>query len=224
MKISNRSIFVAVLFLILAAFLSPWALAQEEKGPREVIQDSTDRVLAILDEQRENVRKNGDEVTHAMAEQFLQTLDPVVDFDSIARGVMGKHRQAATKEQVSRFSTIFKDSLSQLYIKSFLNFEVKEVEVFELPNGFDPTSATKASVEMEATTGKGETFSLRYSMRKNEDNQWVVRNMIVDGVNLGLTYMNQFDGTVDRHGSIDKAIESWPEEMEDETFDSQDSE
>ena len=57
-------------------------------------------------------------------------------------------------------------------------------------------------------------------MRKNEAGNWVVRNIIVDDVNLGLTYMNQFDGAVKRHGSIEKAIESWPEEMEDEALES----
>jgi len=40
-------------------------------------------------------------------------------------------------------------------------------------------------------------------MRRDDQGGWVVRNIVVNGINLGLTYMNQFDGAMSRYGSVD---------------------
>lgn len=221
MKTFKRTITLSATVFLFSLVTGYTALADSNKGPREVIQESSDRVLETVERQKEQA---DGEVTRAMAEELLQALEPAVDFNSIARGVMGKHRQAASEEQVQRFAAIFKDSLSQLYMRSFQSLDVKAVKVMDLPDDFDPETASKASVQMQTTTGGGESFNLNYSMRKNDEGRWVVRNIIVEGINLGLTYMNQFDGAMKRHGSIDKTIESWPEEMENETFDSQGAE
>lgn len=220
MKVFKSATTLSAIILLLGLFTGQAAFSDPGKGPREIVRESTDRVLDLVERQQQ---ESDGEATEEMAAELLRVLEPAVDFDSIARGVMGKHRKAASKEQVERFSGVFKDSLSQLYMRSFQSLDVEAVEVMELPEDFDPATASKASVQMQATTGSGETFDLSYSMRKNAEGQWVVRNIIVDGINLGLTYMNQFDGAVKRHGSIDGAIASWPEEMESETFDSQES-
>jgi len=218
MNLFKRTIALNTVVLLLSLLTSHGVFADSAKGPRAVIQESTDRVLELVERQKQ---ESDSQATPEMAAELLRVLEPVVDFDSIARGVMGKHRQAASTQQVEEFVEVFKDSLSQLYMRSFQSLEVKAVEVMELPKDFDPQTAFKATVQMQATIDSGENFGISYSMRKDDNDQWVVRNIIVDGINLGLTYMNQFDGAVKRHGSIDKAIASWPEEMESETFDSQ---
>lgn len=217
MNISKRTITLNAAIIVLSLFASYSVLADVGKDPRAVIQESTDRVLETVARQKE---QSEGEVTKEMATELLSVLEPAVDFDSIARGVMGKYRKTASNEQVQRFVTVFKDSLSQLYMRSFQSLDVEAADVMEPPKDFDPKTASKASVQMLVTTGGGESFNISYSMRKNGDDQWVVRNIIVDGINLGLTYMNQFDGAMKRHGSIDGTIASWPEEMENETFDS----
>ncbi|PPR13724.1 MAG: hypothetical protein CFH43_01071, partial [Proteobacteria bacterium] len=56
-----------------------------------------------------------------------------------------------------------------------------------------------------------------YSMRKNKEGQWQARNMIVDGINLGLTYLNQFDSAMNRYErNIDKVISSWQTDLDNE--------
>jgi phospholipid transport system substrate-binding protein len=49
-------------------------------------------------------------------------------------------------------------------------------------------------------------------MGQGEDGVWRVRNVIVDGVNLGLTYRNQFASAMqsgDARGDIDAVIDEW---------------
>ena len=41
----------------------------------------------------------------------------------------------------------------------------------------------------------------------NAQGQWKVRNLILNGINLGLTFRNQFASTVEANrGNLDKAI------------------
>tara|TARA_R110002111_G_scaffold4431_4_gene25010 strand:- start:104 stop:685 length:582 start_codon:yes stop_codon:yes gene_type:complete len=186
-----------IVFLALVAFLGTLpgiSLAQENAdNPSHLIEQSTQKVLQALEAQT----GTGETVSvSALADELLSILETVVDFDSIARGVMGKYGRTASDAQIEEFATVF-----------------REIRVLDMPGDFDPATAEKASVGMQATTADGESFSLSYSMRRNAKGNWVVRNIVVDGINLGLTYMNQFDGAMSRHGSIDKVIAQWPEEM-----------
>ncbi|MFN2327910.1 MAG: phospholipid-binding protein MlaC [Chromatocurvus sp.] len=187
------------------------SLAQEDSdNPSLLIEQSTERVLQILQADT----TTGETVSvSALADELLSTLEPAVDFDSISRGVMGRHGSVATDKQIEEFAQVFRESLVSLYARSFRTFEVKEARVLDMPSDFDPVTAKKASVAMQATTTDGETFSLRYSMRRDEQGGWVVRNIVVDGINLGLTYMNQFDGAMSRYGSVDEVIARWSDEM-----------
>ncbi|MTI64794.1 phospholipid-binding protein MlaC [Methylophaga sp.] len=201
----QRALMAFLLFFALSA-----SAQQDIKNPREVIQESTSEVLDIIQEhQTLDERK----MTQAMADELLQTLEPAVDFDAIARGVMGKHGKQATQQQKQEFSAAFKRSLSKLYMKSFQTFEVKSVEVLPLPDDFSSQNDTRAYIKMKAQTGNNKVYSIDYSMgRKDSSKPWQVHNIILDGVNLGLVYMNQFDGAVSRHGSIDAAIANWSSE------------
>lgn len=190
-----------IVFLALVAFLGTLpgiSLAQENAdNPSHLIEQSTQKVLQALEAQT----GTGETVSvSALADELLSILETVVDFDSIARGVMGKYGRTASDAQIEEFATVF-----------------REIRVLDMPGDFDPATAEKASVGMQATTADGESFSLSYSMRRNAKGNWVVRNIVVDGINLGLTYMNQFDGAMSRHGSIDKVIAQWPEEMREQT-------
>ena len=199
--------------LVLLATVPGMPLAQEDSNsdnPARLIEQSTDRVLQIL----RSHTATGDAVSvSALADELLSNLEPLVDFDSIARGVMGRHGRAASDTQVEEFAQVFRESLVSLYARSFRTFEVKEARVLDMPTDFDPATAKKTSVGMQATTADGETFSVSYSMRRDDQGSWVVRNILVDGINLGLTYMNQFDGAMSRYGSVDEVIAQWPEEM-----------
>ena len=59
--------------------------------------------------------------------------------------------------------------------------------------------------------GEGpQPFEIYYSLRKNTQGQWKIRNMIVQQTNLGKIYRNQFDNAYKVHGGdIKKVVENW---------------
>lgn len=179
-------------------------------GPAQRIAASTDRVLELLAEAEGNTSVN--EAANELTDDLTTVLAPVVDFPAIARAVMGRHGSSATQSQHEEFTKVFRDSLIALYARTFWAFEVETAQVQPLGPDFDPSS-DRVSVTMEVATADGSTYDLSYSMRRNDGETWMVRNIIVDGINLGLTYLNQFDGAMTRHGSINAVIDRWADEM-----------
>ena len=47
-------------------------------------------------------------------------------------------------------------------------------------------------------------------MRKNKIDEWKLRNMVVESINLGKIYRNQFDNAYQVYGGdIDRVIDNW---------------
>lgn len=196
-----------LLFITLSASASP----SETSDPHEMIKSSAALVLATIENQVQTHSSN--DVSPEMVEVLLQILEPVVDFDEIARAVMSVQGVNSTAIQEERFANVFKNSMVRLYLESFIAFEVTEIEISPPDADFDPSTG-RATVQMMAT-GNGNTFAINYSMRTNADGIWKVRNIIVDGINLGLTYRNQFSGAMARHrNNLDEVIQTWNEEVE----------
>jgi phospholipid transport system substrate-binding protein len=63
-------------------------------------------------------------------------------------------------------------------------------------------------------------------MALGSDGEWRVRNIIVNGVNMGLTYRNQFAGAMKdpvNGGSLDKVIDGWSNMLKEEADELEDS-
>ena len=53
-------------------------------------------------------------------------------------------------------------------------------------------------------------YPITYKVRKDKDGNWLIINIIVNGVNLGLTFRNQFQALAKEHNeNIDQIIKHW---------------
>jgi phospholipid transport system substrate-binding protein len=202
-------LFSCIAFLQFTLFPTP-AISAGQGDPSRIIRKSTERVMTTLTEQKQ---LHGEKVTEQMVRALIEVLEPVVDFQSIAKSVMGKHGKKANARQLQNFTHVFTESLVGFYTKSLLTFEVKTVTVLDQDADFDPHTG-RTTVQMQATDSESNSYDIRYSMRTNGKGEWKVRNFIVEGVNVGLTFLNQFDGAMARHADdIDTVIDNWSDEM-----------
>lgn len=73
------------------------------------------------------------------------------------------------------------------------------------------TREDRARVTMDVTATDGQKFTLFYSMALGESG-WEVRNIVVDGINLGVTFRNQFDALMGENGgSVNAVVDAWAE-------------
>ena len=188
-----------VLALILTVLASPSIGATNANVETEI----SDQMLAHLkvlieayDEPDAPMPDRGDKVAS------------VIDLKAITRGVLGKHGKTMSEEQKSLFQTQFEHSISALLAFALKGASTYDVTVESVR--ISPKRDDRAQVLGVLTTPQGDRFELLSSVAKGESG-WLVRNLIVNGINLGITYRNQFAELVTKHDSIDLAIGEWKE-------------
>jgi phospholipid transport system substrate-binding protein len=174
-------------------------------------------LLVLIDDAKQYVDED--------EERFFTELDvllrPFIDFRSFARAVMGRHasskKMASLTEaervqlnaQIDRFSEIFLSALIQTYGKGLLAFDGEEIEV--VPPAANAKPQSKKVVVKQLIYGDRKTpYEVQYSMRMGSDGDWRLRNMVVESINLGKIYRNQFDNAFKVYeGDIDRVIDGW---------------
>ena len=143
-------------------------------------------------------------------EEFIndisESLQPLVDFKRISRNVMGKHYKDASKEQIKQFSIVFKTTLLKTYSKTLAEF--KDEEIIVSPETKKSNKPNREKVYLKIITPT-KVYPAIYDMYLNDLGEWKLINIIINGVNLGLTFRNQFYSLMKKENDLDKVIDKW---------------
>ena len=144
-------------------------------------------------------------------EEFIKAisfaLQPLVDFKRISRNVMGRYYKDANKEQIDKFNKVFKASLLETYSKTLAEFKDEEILVSSQVKKSPKGNREKVSLQIVTST---KIYPAVYDMYRNKQGQWKLINIIINGVNLGLTFRNQFYSLMEKEGNnLDVVIEKW---------------
>ncbi len=144
-------------------------------------------------------------------EEFIKAislaLQPLVDFKRISRNVMGRHYKDANKEQIEKFNRVFKASLLDTYSKTLAEFKDEEILVSSNVKKSPKGNREKVSLQIVSYT---KIYPAVYDMYLNKQGQWKLINIVINGVNLGLTFRNQFYSLMEKEGNnLDLVIEKW---------------
>ena len=181
------------------------AIAGSE-SPDTVIERTSDALLVLIEESRAYVAQDPERFYEAVE----ALLAPVVDFKRFARSVMAAHYKSASADQRDRFAETFKWGLVRSYALALTEFRDEEIAL--VPSDRPQRSPTRKNVNMEIRTNTGDVYPIVYSMALGKDEAWRVRNIIINGVNIGLTYRSQFASAVQdpKYGqSLDAVIDGW---------------
>jgi len=188
--------------LALLAAVPLFALAAP--SPQEVVQQTTDQLLADLKANKERYRSNPND----FYESLNSIIGPVVDADGISRSIMTvKYSRKATPEQMNRFQENFKRGLMQFYGNALLEYDNQDIRV--LPSKAQQAEPDRASVNMEVRGTSGAIYPVTYTMVQI-GGQWKLRNVIINGINIGKLFRDQFADAMQRNGNdLDKTIDGW---------------
>ena len=202
--------------LLLMATLTQSALAASPAEPDAAIRAATENLLQVVEHAHAYFDSDPDryyaEVDAAIA--------PVIDFYSFSRGVMGRWGSKAYadslgatekkryQDQVGRFVRIFREGLVRTYSKGLMAFSGETIEVY--PAQPEEIAAGLVTVVQVIHGSNGNRYEIRYKMRKDPDQNWRVRNVTLDTLNLGKVYQNQFASAAGKFGGdIDAVIDNW---------------
>lgn len=194
-----------VIFLALAALvLSLPALASSEKELLRYVDENTQRLVEKLNAERGLYEKDQQAFYQSMEEELTN----FVDFRRIAARVMGRYARQTTPEQRDQFVATFKRSLFDSYAQALVNADDFSIEVKEAM--INPNNEDRASVTMEVISASGNRYPVAYSMYRNDEGRWLMENVIVEGVNVGLAFRDRFAQEMEESGGdIQQVIEGW---------------
>lgn len=188
---------------------------------------STPLAAESADDLRQYVDRNTQQLVKKMnAEQGLYKEDPeafyesmdeelsnFVDFRRIAARVMGRYARQTSPEQRDDFVEKFKRSLFDSYAQALVSADDFEIRVKDAV--INPNNDARASVQMEVISASGNRYPVTYSMYKTSEGRWMMENVIVEGVNIGLAFRDRFSQEMEQQrGKIQAVIDNWGSAVE----------
>jgi phospholipid transport system substrate-binding protein len=192
--------------LVLLAAMPLMANAAAAPTAHDLVDRTTRELLSDLDQNREQYKSN----PGAFYDALNRIVGPVVDADGISRSIMTvKYSRKATPAQMQRFQENFKRSLMQFYGNALLEYNNQGITVSPAKE----EGADRTSVEMLVKGNNGATYPVSYTLEKISG-EWKVRNVIINGINIGKLFRDQFADAMQRNGNdLDKTIDGWAGEV-----------
>ena len=167
------------------------------------IDDNAQYFLTVIKEEGSNFEDN----PYEFKEKLKNIWEPMVDVQLVSRLILNKAYKSASQEQIYRFQERTKKLLLDTYVSTLLEF--KDYEIFT--NAKIKTNKNKTfEIEIKFDSSSSYSFITKFTVYRNKGGELKIINIIIDGINLGLTFRNQFQGVLQKEGNnLDKAIESW---------------
>ena len=216
------------LFLVLAMLPGGLALAQqaavaslkespaEQSSVYDLIDEATAQVMDVLATAEEYV----DDDPERYYQRIETILDPLIDYRGFARQVMGPYASSkryrsldedARRElraQLDRFTEVMHTSLIRTYGKGLLAFGDSRIEL-DLPENKEVTTS-RVSVRQLIYADRVTPYIVLYQMGRSKTGEWMLRNVIIESVNLGEIYRDQFLASArELEGDLDAVIDNW---------------
>ena len=172
-------------------------------NPHQFIDSQAQEMVSIIRTNQELYAKDPE----LFKDKINVVFEPMVDFRRVGASVMGKkYYLAASSSQRLQFIQSFKTSLLDTYSSTLAQWgDQKIITIFPEVSEFKKTE----DVQQNLITSSN-IYPITYKVRKDKNGNWLIINIIVNGVNLGLTFRNQFQALAKEHDeNIDEIIKHW---------------
>jgi len=189
--------------LVLSSSTNLWS----DENPYDFIDSNAQKMVIALKENKSLFFED----RQLYEQKIKEIFEPMIDFRRVAATVMGKkYYLASSKEQRAEFVVIFKDSLLDTYAETLAQWENQTITTI-FPQNMEIQTNNLKNIEVQQTLNTGSSkYPISYKLRKNKDNSWSIVNIIVNGVNLGLTFRNQFQAlAIKNNGNIESTLDEW---------------
>ena len=193
-----------VTLTLVAGFAMFGVTASSMESPSQLVGRAVEKLNPIIEEGHAYYHEDPERL-YAKVNSLLGTF---FDFDAFARGVMGSHFSAASAEHKVNFTTVLRRSLVRTFTEGLIGMGTYSVTV--LPSTMPKPQSKRTKVTMQVISSANVKHELTYSLARDENELWRVRNLVFDGVNIGLTFRSQFTNeTLNSAGNIEDVIKNW---------------
>ena len=141
-----------------------------------------------------------------LANRIASQFAPLINRERVALRVMGKYAKKATKSERLKFAKQLEKSLTDAYSRGVISYGGERLS---LPDEAKIVKPGRALVTASVESLGRPPLSIQFALMHHKERGWLIENIAVSGVNVGLTLRQQFDFLVKKNGSINGAISNW---------------
>ncbi len=169
----------------------------------EYIDSNAQYFLTVIKEEGSNYDENPEE----FKDRLKNIWEPMVDIKIVSRLILSsKIYNSATIAQKDLFEERTKKLLLDTYVTTLLEFENYQIKT-DKNIKINKNKTYEVLVNFYSDSS---SFVTKLTIYKNASGEYRIINIIIDGINLGLTFRNQFQDTyLENNSDLDIAIESW---------------
>ena len=185
--------------LLLSSFLS----AEKIPEIHQFIDKNAQYFLTVIREEGSNY----DDKPEEFKMKLKNIWEPMVDVRTVSRLILAKAYKGASNEQIELFEERTKKLLLDTYVTTLLEFEDYEIITNEEIKVNKKTYEVEIQFISDTSSWSGKT---KFTLYRDKLDRLKIVNIIIDGINLGLTFRNQFQDILENNDlNLDKAIEEW---------------
>jgi len=174
---------------------------ENDNGPMELVKQTSVKMLDAIKKDRDAIDKD----KNRLFELVEQIVLPHFDFERMSKLVLGKYWNRASDQQRRDFTAEFRFLLVRTYATAMLEYTDQKI-TYE-PLRAEP-GATEVVVQTEVDQNGGFPVPIDYKMFKNDQGQWKVYEVVIDGVGLVINYRSSFSTEIRGKGGIDGLIKT----------------
>lgn len=189
---------------------------EAQRSAYDVIESTTAEVMAVVEAAPGYIDEDPDRYYR----ELQVVLDELVDYAGFSRAVMGPYAskqrydtlkpegKVKLRQQVKAFTAVMRVGLVRTYGKGLIAFGGSGAEVQRPDAEIDP--GRSVAITQLIYGDSPEPYVIQYQMRRGKSGDWKLRNLIVETINLGVIYRNQFLAAAkDYEGDLDRVIANW---------------
>lgn len=200
--------FFVTVFIGLSLFLQSLAAVATWQEASVEVKQTIEDMIVVIDTHRAKQPVDID----AVSSDIEKIVDRDVDFEYISKWVMGKYYRQASDAQRAKFAVVFKQTLIKTYAKSLLEFDIDSYNLVE-PTSVSPED-DKQIVSVNVTSKANVDYTLVNYMVKT-DVGWKLVNVMLNGINLRITFQNQFAEMMQRaQYDVGRVVDSWETQID----------
>jgi len=176
------------LILWLVAFLLRARNEARAGEPLDLVKTAVDKAIQVLrDPQLKTSEKKKERL-----ERLKEVIDPIFDYEEIARRSLGRHWRRRTPAEQEEFAQLFRAFLERIYSDKVGLYEGEKI-VF----GRETVDGDFAQVESIVINAKKEQTAVVYRLWRS-GGKWKVYDAVIENVSIVNNYRAQFDRVISK--------------------------
>jgi phospholipid transport system substrate-binding protein len=179
-----------LLFVAMSFCFSVWP-AQGAVSVTDDVKKVVDEVIRIVS--NKDLKKPQNEKKRRA--ELKKAIGSIFDYREMAKLSMGANWRKRTPADQKAFVPLFETLLENSYATKIEAYNNEKIVYMK-----ESVEHNYAEVKSKVITTKGQEFSLDYRLKKEENQKWMVYDVVIEGVSLVANYRSQFNRIIQTQG------------------------